>query len=57
MMKYSGIVEQKPNNVNNFWLLSRDAVIDSGMLEKNTEWYVKLGQIFHFDGFCISGFR
>jgi len=56
-MKYSGIVEQKPNNVNNFWLLSRDAVIESGMLEKNTEWYVKLGQIFHFDGFCISGFR
>ena len=38
MMKFSGIVEQKPNNVNNLWLLSRDTVIDSGIPKKNTEW-------------------
>ena len=27
------------------------------MFEKNTEWYVKPGQIFYVDGFCLSGFR
>ena len=43
MMKCSGIVDQKPNNVNGFCLLSRDMVIDSGIPEKNTEWYVKPG--------------
>jgi hypothetical protein len=31
MMKCSGIMDQKPKNVNNFWLLYRDAVIDSGI--------------------------
>jgi len=48
MMKFSGIMNQKLNNVNGFCLLSCDMVIDSGISEKNTEWYVKPGTDFSF---------
>ena len=33
MMKCSGIMDQKPKNVNKFWVLSRDEVIGSGIPE------------------------
>ena len=56
-MIFIGIVDQKPNNVNKFWMLYRDTVIGSEILEKNTEWYMKPGQVFHFDGFYLSCFR
>ena len=41
MMKSGGIMDQKPKNVNKFWMLYRDAVIGSGISEKNAEWYVR----------------
>jgi hypothetical protein len=37
MLKSGGIMAQKPKNVNKFWLLYRDAVIGSGVPEKNAE--------------------
>ena len=46
MMKYGGIMDQKLNNVNRFWRLYRDAVIGSGIPEKNADWYVRRGQKF-----------
>jgi len=30
---------QKPNNVNEFWLLYRDVVIGLGIPENTAEWY------------------
>jgi hypothetical protein len=48
MMEHSGKVNQKLNNVNGFCLLSCDMVIDSGMSENNTEWYVKPGEDLSF---------
>jgi hypothetical protein len=39
-------MDQKPKNVNNFWLLYRNAVIGSGISEKNAEWYVRWAQKF-----------
>jgi len=39
MIKPAGIMDQKPNNVNKFWLLYRDAVIGSGIPKKSAEWY------------------
>jgi len=39
MIKPGVIMGQKPNNVNKFWLLYRDAVIDSGIPENIAEWY------------------
>jgi hypothetical protein len=50
MMKCSGIVDQKPNNVNNFWMLYRDAVIGSGISEKNAEKYLRWAQKFDSRG-------
>jgi len=40
MMKYGGIMDQKPKNVNEFWMLYRDTVTGSGISKKNAEWYV-----------------
>ena len=37
---------QKPNNVNKFWLLYRDAVIGSGIPENTAEWYAHWTQKF-----------
>ena len=34
MIIYDGIMDQKPKNVNKFWMLYRDAVIGSWILEK-----------------------
>ena len=39
MIKLDVIMGQKPNNVNKFWLLYRDAVIGSGIPENTAEWY------------------
>jgi hypothetical protein len=39
-------MDQKPKNVNKFWMLYRDAVIGSGILEKTAEWYVHGAQKF-----------
>ena len=47
-MKFSAIVDQKLNNVNGFCLLFCATDIDSGISEKNTEWYVKLGADLSF---------
>jgi len=33
--KYGGIMDEKQNNVNNFWLLYRDVGVRLGILEKN----------------------
>ena len=46
MMKSGEIVAQKTKNVNEFWMLYRDAVIGSGIAEKNVEWYVRWAQKF-----------
>ena len=40
MIKPVGILAQKSNNVNNFWLLYLDAIIGSDIPEKNEEWFV-----------------
>ena len=45
-MKLGGIMDQKPNNVNKFWLSYRDAVVSSGIAEKTAEWYVHCAQKF-----------
>ena len=42
----NGIIDQKPKNVNKFWMLYHDAVIGSGILEKIAEWYVNWAQRF-----------
>ena len=39
-------MDQKPNNVNEFWLSYRDAVVSSGIAEKTAEWYVHRAQKF-----------
>ena len=46
MIISNGIMDQKPKNVNKFWMLYRDAVIGSGILEKTAEWYVHWAQKF-----------
>ena len=46
MIISNGIIDQKPENVNKFWMLYRDAVIGSGILEKTAEWYVNWAQRF-----------
>jgi len=46
MIISDGIIDQKPKNVNKFWMLYRDAVIGSGILEKTAEWYVNWAQRF-----------
>jgi len=40
-------MDQKPNNVNKFWLSYRDAVVSSGIAEKTAELYVH----------CINGVK
>ena len=42
----NGIIDQKPKNVNKFWMLYHDAVIGSGILEKTAEWYMNWAQGF-----------
>ena len=39
-------MDQKPNNVNKFWLSYRDAVVSSEIAEKTAEWYVHWAQKF-----------
>jgi len=41
MIKTGVIMGQKPNIVNQFWLLYRDAVIGSGIPENTAEWYAQ----------------
>jgi len=45
-MKFGGIMDKKPNNVNTFWLSYRDAVVSSAIPEKTAEWYVHWAQKF-----------
>ncbi len=39
-------MDEKPNNVNKFWLLYRDVIVGSGIPEKNADWYVRWAQKF-----------
>jgi integron integrase len=36
----------KPNNVNDFWASYRDVVVEAGIPERNTDWYVRWAEKF-----------